>query len=143
METKISNAWLPSYGILVVENKTLRLVASKDLILYYKSFVDKEFKIFSHLPAHGAHVSILLPKIHNKWPEETIERLLTEFKEPIKFEYNPDIQTGGYTKGFLNFIIDVRSDILNYLTEELDIEQNFHMVVGNTKNGVKPYIWMK
>ena len=136
--------WLSSYGYLEFNNNALRLKLCDDISKYYKQFIDKEFKIFSHLPLHGAHVTIMSKKIHSNWNVHKINNVVSfHRKEKIKFDYNVNIRVGGQTKGFMNFIINIRSKTLDKISDYLEIDQNFHLTVSNTKQSVRPYIWMK
>jgi len=135
---------LKSIGYLEHSGGALRLRVSTDLILYYKSIIDKEFKCFFNTPAHGGHVSVVLPKTH-KVDHQKIKKVYKEYyKKPITFYYDPDIKIGGgKNKGFINFWMNVQSDDLDVIAKKLNIQQPWHLTVCNSKNGVRPYIWMK
>jgi len=140
------NRWLRSQGTLEAKSDVVRISVSLDFILFYKSLIDKEFRMFSHTPAHGAHISLFLPKIHGKLLEEKSKFLRQFYKgKIINFEYDPDIQIGGRTKNFMNFYMMVRSleidNICNYLGN--DQAKNAHITLSNTKNKVQPYIFYK
>lgn len=137
--------WLTSYGRLQIIGRNIRLMVSQDLLRFYKSFVDKEFRIFSNSPAHGAHVTIVNQKIHKNWNAASVNEVRKEFNNrPIKFFYNPNIVVGiGKDKSFANFWMHVKSAELDRIIQILDVKQDFHLTISNTKGGVKPYIWSK
>lgn len=134
----MNDTWIKSFGKLWVTNDAIRVSVSMDFIKYYKQFVDKEFKIFSDYPAHGGHITVTNNKINKSFGYKSYKHLSGKI---INFEYNPDIIVGGQTKGFMNFWMKVRSDQIDKLMKDLGIVQTLHIVIGNTKNGVRPYIW--
>lgn len=141
---KLCNIWLQSQGELVVNNGNIRLAVSNDFILYYKTFVDKTFRMFTHTPAHGAHITITNPNIHKNVDREYFKFLKNFYKNrSISFQYNPHIFVGGYTKNFLNFYMKVKSIELENICKRIKIDQgdNLHITISNTKNGVVPYVW--
>jgi hypothetical protein len=140
------NRWLKSQGTLEVKSDVVRIAVSLDFIMFYKSLIDKEFRMFSHTPAYGAHISLFLPRIHGKLSEEKSKFLRQFYKNKIiTFEYDPDIRIGGQTKNFMNFYMMVKSleidNICNYLGN--DQASRSHVTICNTKNGVQPYIFYK
>jgi len=140
------NRWLKSQGTLEVKSDVVRISVSMDFILFYKSLIDKEFRMFTNTPAHGAHISLFLPKIHGNLSEEKAKFIRQFYKNRIiNFEYDPDIRIGGRTKNFMNFYMMVRSleidNICNYLGN--DQAKNAHLTLSNTKCGVRPYIFYK
>lgn len=138
------NYWLKSEGSLIIKDGAIRLVTGYDLIHYYKTFVDKQFKMFTHTPAHGGHITLLNPKIHGKLDEKKGRFLWNYYSgKRIPFEYNPYIYVGGKTKGFLNFYMVVRGIELDNICNHLGVIQNYHITISNTKGGIRPYIWFK
>jgi hypothetical protein len=139
------NYWLQSYGTLIIKDGTIRLVTGYDFIHYYKTFVDKHFKMFTHTPAHGSHITIHNPKLHGVLDETKSKFLWNYYKgKQISFEYNPDIQVGGLTTGrFLNFYMLVRCMEIENICKHLGTNQhkNLHITISNTKSGIRPYIW--
>jgi len=144
---KSSNSyWLKSEGTLLVNHNVIRLIISTDFIKYYKTFVDKEYKIFSNTPAHGAHITLWNPKIHGSLDAKKAKFLKDFYKgNKISFEYDPYIIEGGYNKNFQNFFMKVRSITLGGICNILgnDQKDRLHITIANTKGGVKPYIWFK
>lgn len=132
--------WLKSYGTLQVRDDAIRLTVSYDFINYYKQFVDKEFRIFSDRPAHSGHITICNVKINKSFGFKSYKHLNGKV---LNFEYNPDIIVGGKSKGFMNFWMKVRSDEIDKLLKQLGVTQDLHITISNTKNGIRPYIWMK
>jgi hypothetical protein len=138
------NYWLKSSGTLHVGNDVVRIAVSSDFGKYYQSLIDKEVRLFTGLPAHGSHITIYRNKLHGKIPEHKLEFLKKQYyKKRISFEYNIDIIEGGAFKKFKNWYMKVRSSELDDIVSFLDIKQDFHITVCNTKSGVRPYIWLK
>lgn len=138
------NSWLKSYGTLHVGNDVVRIAVSDDFAKYYRTFVDKEVRLFTGLPAHGSHITIYRNKLHGKIPEHKLEFLKKQYyKKIISFEYNIDIIEGGAFKKFKNWYMKVRSSELDDIVSFLDIKQDFHITICNTKSGTRPYIWFK
>jgi hypothetical protein len=138
--TKMKNQWLPASGTLRFASGSLRVTLDNDFVHYYKWLLDRYYCFLSHLPAHGAHISVWLPTKHRPWTKED-QRLVAEYLgKEIKFEYNPEVRVGGFSKPYRNFLIDVRSEQLDHITKLLRIQQNFHITTANTKGGIRPYI---
>lgn len=76
-----------SKGKLVIDNG-LRIVCGYDFILYYKWLIDKYFYNTQklQLPAHGSHITIINPNIHNNF---TYQPALPYIGKDIEFTYNP------------------------------------------------------
>jgi hypothetical protein len=140
------NYFLKSEGKLEISNGAVRLKVSMDFIRYYKSLIDKEYRIFSNFPAHGSHITLFHPKIHgvlDSFKVKFIKKFYMDNKIP--FEYNPYIIQGGHTKNFRNWYLNVKSvqlnEIVNYLGAS--VGHGLHLTICNTKGGVRPYIWLK
>lgn len=138
------NRWLKSTGILHVGDNVVRIAVSPDFGKYYKALVDKHVRLFTSLPAHGSHITIYRNTIHGKVPKNKLELLKKQYyKKIISFEYNIDIIEGGAFKKFKNWYMKVRGSELNDIVSFLDIKQDFHITICNTKSGARPYIWLK
>lgn len=139
--------WIKAQGKLYVGDDVVRIAISNDFILYYKSLVDKQVKLFTHLPSHGAHITIHNPKIHGKLSPEQKKFLKESYSgRKITFEYNNDIIEGGKTKKtFRNWYMNVRSITAEAICKYLknDTGKGLHITICNTKGGERPYIWMK
>lgn len=140
------NRWLKSHGIVEMTSDTVRLRIAHDFVHYYKTLIDKQFKIFSNFPAHGSHITLFHPAIHGKldsFKAAFVKRFY--LKQKIEFQYNPQIVQGGSTKNFRNWYMWVKSDRLNEIVNYLgaDIGKGLHITICNTKGGVRPYIWLK
>jgi hypothetical protein len=141
------NTWLKSYGKLYVGDDVVRIVVSDDFIRYYKNLVDKQVRLFTHSPAHGAHISIHNPKIHGKLLPQQKKFLKDAYGgRKISFEYDLNIIEGGKTKKtFRNWYMNVKSitgeAICKYLKNNMG--KGMHITICNTKGGERPYIWMK
>jgi len=140
------NYWLKSSGILYVGEDVVRIAVPNDFGKYYRSLIDKDVRLFTSLPAHGSHITLWQRSIHGNLPSDKA-KFLKEFykKTPIIFEYDIDIIEGGQTKNFRNWYMKIRSmtgeSICKYLGN--DQYKRLHLTISNTKNGVRPYIWMK
>ena len=76
--------WLSVVGRLQIEKGNIRIILPYDFCSYYKQFVDKEYKIFSNLPAHGAHITIVNSKIHTKVFDESFDEVWKQYgKVPL------------------------------------------------------------
>jgi hypothetical protein len=138
--TKMKNQWLPASGTLRFASGSLRVTLDNDFVHYYKWLLDRYYCFLSHLPAHGAHISVWLPTKHRPWTKEDQKLVAGFLGKEIKFEYNPEVRVGGFSKPYRNFLIDVRSEQLDHITKLLGIRQNFHITTANTKGGIRPYI---
>jgi hypothetical protein len=143
----MNETWITSSGKLEISGTTLRIRVSNDIALYYKQFVDKHFKMFTHFTAHGAHITITNPNIHKNVQRKDIAYARNKFVHiPINFEYNINIKVGGWTKEFKNFYLPVRSEQISHISRILGIKEppkGYHLTISNTKHGVRPYIWTK
>ena len=141
------NTWLPVTGRLEIENGNIRIKLPNDFVGYYKQFVDKEYKIFSNFPMHNSHVTIVNSKLHTKVFDESFDEVWRLYgKIPLTLEYDPFIKMGGFTKNFRNWYVIVRGEILDDIARICNIPPpnlGWHSTICSTKNGVRPYIWMK
>lgn len=140
------NYFLKSEGKIEISGGAVRLKVSIDFIKYYKSLIDKEYKIFTNFPAHGSHITLFHPKIHGKL-DSFKAKFVKKFycNQKISFEYNPHIIMGGHKKDFRNWYVWVKSEQLNEISNYLEADRGngLHLTICNTKGGVKPYIWLK
>jgi hypothetical protein len=134
--------WITAQGTLIFDqnSRTIRVTFGYDFNRYYKWLVDRYYCFFTHLPAHGGHISVCLPSKHRKVSAIDLELLKEYLGKPVTFEYSPNIRVGGFSKPYRNFIIDVRSKQLDKIAKILHIDQNWHITVCNTKGGIRPYI---
>jgi hypothetical protein len=139
------NTWLKSYGKLYVGDDVVRIVVSDDFIRYYKNLVDKQVRLFTHSPAHGAHITVYRLKIHGNIDKKVLLSLKEKYKnKEIPFYYNPYIIEGGKTKKtFRNWYMNVKSEELEKIGKILKIKQDYHITICNTKGGERPYIFFK
>lgn len=141
-------AWLPSIGKLEIADGSIRIVVSNDLGKYYKSLIDKEVRMFTNPPAFNWHISVWNPKLFGAYDEKKANSIREYYTNdnPIHFEYNIDIQEGGYRKNFRNWYMFVRCKESDDMCEYLgigEIRDPHHLTISNTKNQCKPYIWYK
>lgn len=139
--------WLPVVGRLQIEKGNIRIILPYDFCSYYKQFIDKEYKIFSNLPMHNSHVTVVNTSIHKQVFDESLDEVKGLYgRVPIRLEYNPFIKMGGFTKNFRNWYVIVRGEILDDIARICNIpppDKDFHATISSTKNGVKPYIFFK
>jgi hypothetical protein len=138
------NYWLKSQGVLYYDNEAVRLKVNFDFVKYYKSLIDKEYRIFSNFPAHSAHITLFYTKMHGPLDPEKIKFLKSFYKkDPIEFEYDPNIQQGFPQKKYRNWYVWVRCprllDIMKFLGSNPG--KGLHLTICNTKGGARPYIW--
>ena len=90
-----------------------------------------------NLPKHGAHINIVNPKIHGKLD---LSRFAHLNGKEIEFEYSIEGNFGGFTKGFLNFWLDVKCEEAEIIAKDLGVYKEeegfsaFHLTIFNTKN---------
>jgi hypothetical protein len=140
------NYWLKSSGTLYIGEDVVRIAVSNDFGKYYRSLIDKDVRLFTGLPAHGSHITLWQPSIHGKLPSDKAKFLKGFYKKnPIIFEYDPDIIEGGKTKNFRNWYMKIRSMAAESICKYLGNDQykHLHLTISNTKGGERPYIWMK
>ena len=136
--------WIKVKGRLEIIGGNVRIILPLDLIKYYQTLVDKHFKMFTHLPAHGAHITIASEKLHKNVKRTSLAYARNTFGgKPLEIEYNPEIIVGGWTKDFKNFYMKTRGEVLEQLKRILEVDtpsDRFHCTICNTKGGVRPYI---
>jgi hypothetical protein len=139
------NRWLTSYGKLEVGKTGIRIAVSPDFVLYYRSLVDKHVKLFTWLPAHGAHITIWMRGFHCDIDKNKVIFIKKYFEnKSIKFEYNPDIiEGGGVSRGFRNWYMLIKCQEYDDIKKHLGIidYSEPHITICNTKAGEVPYIW--
>lgn len=121
-------------------SKTLRLNIDLDFANYYKSLVEKYFYFKMGTPAHGAHISVVLPFESKNIPLKKMEPF---HQKTITVRYDPYIYCGGHTKNFRNFFVYVYSPELDNIKKSLQLEKDrlyWHITICSTKGGTKPYI---
>jgi len=110
----------------------VRIIADLDLIRYYHRLID-----FYHyrteklqLPAHGAHVTLINPKLHNvNW-----KNALPLNGKEVEFEYFPE----NAFESRVNFWIPVKCEYADALKRLLKVNDGprylgLHMTVANRK----------
>jgi len=141
-ETRPEPQWIKSIGHLQVKDSSIRVMVSPDLLKFYKKLVDDHFNFLTHFPAHGGHITISNPNIHQYFDEDKAGKLVELYEDKdIEFRYNPDIIVGGKSRDFRNFYMKVDSmeieSILHYLKLKAP-PRGLHLTVANTKGGIRP-----
>ena len=130
---------LKAKGKLLVTADSVKVVLDNDFIKYYKWLFDRAHwhTIPTQYPKYGAHIGILNPNIHKN--VDTAVLMPLNGKD-IWFQYNVSGNFGGFTKGFLNFWLDVSSPELEDMARTLGVLKlhkdfsYFHITILNTKN---------
>jgi hypothetical protein len=126
-------AWPLLKGYLRVEKDKVSVWVRCDILEYYAWFIAKEFWLKVHLPKHGAHVSIVLPTIHDCPIPLSVKK---ENGRVIWMKYDPKIQIGGTSKGFRTFYLRIRSKKISEIRRICGASPprvGEHLTIGNTK----------
>ena len=111
----------------------IRIVADADLIRYYKSLIDmynyKTQRV--QLPAHGAHITIVNPKIHRNarwWEAKNYEG------ETVEFEYYPEAAVVSR----VNYWLPVGCEYAMQIIDKLKVDNGdnwwgLHLTICNRK----------
>ena len=78
------NYWLKSSATLYVGEDVVRLAVSNDFGKLYQSFVNKHYRLFTHSPAHGVHITLHRNKLHGVLPKEKADFLKTFYRNLLK-----------------------------------------------------------
>lgn len=111
----------------------IRIIADLDLIRYYHRLIDyhQYHTQRLQLPTHGAHITIVNPKIHKNI---FINDALQHHGKRVTFEYFPERMY----KSPKNFWIPVSSKYADKIKKQLGVDDGknywgLHMTVANTK----------
>jgi hypothetical protein len=126
-------------GIFKVGPDYFKIVLDKDICAYYKRLYDVAtyHTKRTQLPKHGGHVNIVSTKLHKGISLKSVKHL---HNVPVSFQVDIEGNYGGFTKGFLNFWLDVNSPLLEKLADSLGLPPKqgrfarFHLTIFNTKN---------
>lgn len=136
--SKQNNKWVKARGKFRVTKDSIRIVTDIDFCKYYaRLFYEAHYKTIKYnLPQHGAHITIVNPKIH---PNLNLQNYSSLDGTEVVFEYNVEGNYGGFTKGFLNFWFDVRCKKAHKIFKELGLPEQkgfsfAHITILNTKN---------
>lgn len=130
---------LKALGKYLVKKNDIRVVTTPDFCSYYANLFKKAHwnTIKVNLPKYGAHIGIINPKIHG---EIDCSEFLCLNGKKVWFEYDITGNYGGFSKGFLNFWLDVYSQEFENIAKKLNCLNpnrnfaNFHITILNTKN---------
>ena len=124
------------------KNGFIRIVLDSDFCRYYKSLFEEAHYFTKKLqtPKHGAHINIYNPKIYGVPDKIKFQELSKKYhKKEIIFEYNIIGNYGGFTKGFLNFWLNINCKLADEIADTLKAthkdskHSRFHITIGNTK----------
>lgn len=136
---------LKSTGIINVQPHKGRMVVDVgfDFVKLYNWFIMKQYWIKMNTPMHGAHITIVSPKIHSgiNW-----KKAMNHHGKKIEFEYDEYLVEGGYTKGFLMYYLRVQSDEIDKIKKEIGLVDNaryrgLHLTIANGKAGTAVPHW--
>lgn len=127
-----NSTWLSCSGRIEVDNG-VRIVTDVDICKYYQWFIKREFwnTVKTQLPAHGGHITIVNPKIHN----------VTDFNDVLEYhgrEVSFDICPEQLYISKVNFWIPARAAVeheIKYLCAAQDKSDfwGLHLTVCNRK----------
>ena len=126
-------------GRLYVGKNVIRIVCHKGLVDYYRSMIFKRWGIKTNTPAHGSHITIYNPNLHNPIKMLDVVHLNGKF---IDFWYDPYIIVGGQGKGFRNFWMKVYCPAAEEIRKTYGIvnkrqyagmDKGLHITIANTK----------
>ena len=125
-------------GKFHVTKDTIKIILDPDFCRYYKWLFDRAhyFTIKTQTPKYGAHIGICNPNIHKN---VDCSQYLHLNKQEIWFDYDIGGNYGGFSKGFLNFWLDIQSRTCEDIAHDLGILKKesgfayFHITILNTK----------
>jgi hypothetical protein len=126
-------------------DKRIVVEVSHDFVQYYNWFLKKEKWIDLHEPKYKGHITIANFKLHPFVDYQLAAKML--HNKQVTFSYTPNPIQGGFTKGFVMFYLEVFSNDIDKIKQELNIidsksYRGLHITLGNlNKNGqqAKPY----
>jgi hypothetical protein len=123
---------MPTVSTILQVKDGVRLITSRDFILYYQWFLKKQFPwIKFQSPAHGSHITLCRSKIHQVNNFKPVEHLEGSIHE---IEYSLDMY-----KSPKNFWLPVITpDIYYHVKEILNFSERpdwlgLHLTICNTK----------
>lgn len=130
---------IKAVGKWKIEDDQISIITNSDFCKYYAWLYKKATwntqKV--NLPAHGAHFNVVNPKIHGKIDCAKFKYL--NGKE-VYFYYSISGNFGGFTKGFVNFWLNVNCKKAEFIAKKLGVYKKeesfsvFHITIFNTKN---------
>lgn len=120
-------------GHVEVREGGVRIIADMDLIRYYLALINfYEYKTVKlQLPLHGAHITILNPKIHKGAKHF---KAIPYNKKEVEFEYYPE---NAYISA-KNYWLPVTCEFADRLIQECEIDNGahwwgLHLTIANKK----------
>jgi len=124
-------------GTFQVTSDQIKIVCDDDFGRYYRWLFHRahHYTIKLQPPKHRSHINVILPKIH----KVICDNYLHLNGKRVRFQYDVEGNYGGFTKGFVNFWLDVCCRFGENILHENGFhkERNFsmlHLTVGNSKN---------
>lgn len=124
----------------VGKDGSVKLLCDFGLLSYYKAMIEKRFfapweKGKTQSPLHGAHVSIIVPKVHGRMDLKSLNRFRGKL---VEFSYDPKIQYGLSKRGFYTFWLKVECPFADKIKEDLGVKDGprfsgLHLTICNTK----------
>ena len=129
---------LKASGKFYVTKDSIKIVLDMDFCRYYNWLFTRAhyFTKKLQLPKHGAHIGIINQKIHKK----DCSDYLYLNGQAVDFQYDIEGNYGGFSKGFLNFWMDVTCKEAEEILREMGCHIKtdgfglLHITVGNNKN---------
>ena len=136
---------LEAEGIIKVEHGQRMVVdLDEDFSKYYSWFIQQRYWVKPSLPLHRSHITIAGKQFHKgvDW-----DRAVDYHGQRVKFQYDPYLVEGGFTKGFIMFYIKVFSDEIDQIKKDIgviesDIYRGLHVTIGSIfKSGSKAKLY--
>jgi hypothetical protein len=124
--------WIKATGWLQIDD-AVRIVTNADICRYYQWFITKEFwyTVKTQLPRHGAHITVVNPKIHKSNDFRAIRNLKGQ---RVNFEFDPTCLYGSR----VNYWIPVKCPMVKRIRDILKIteygcDKGPHLTICNKK----------
>jgi hypothetical protein len=128
---------LRAKGTFKVTVDSIRIVTDIDFCKFYRwLFVRAHYFTKNiQIPKHGAHSTVISPKIH----KVDCTKYLRLNNQAVWFEYDILGNYGGYSKGFLNFWLDISCPDAEAILDDYGFKKQggfsrLHVTIGNSKN---------
>lgn len=131
-------------GTVIVTEDRVSIDFHGDLANYYIWHIKKSTwnTIQLSSPRHGAHVSVILPTVHERYIKgKDLRKILGRWnRKKVDVWFSPsEIRSGGHTKGFINYWCPVKCEEVSRMKEILHIKESAeyrgeHITFGSNKS---------
>ena len=129
---------LTAQGTWQIKSDSIKVLTDDDFCRYYRWHFNRAHwnTIKNQTPKYGAHIGICNPNIHKNID---CSKYLYLNDQKVSFSYDVGGNYGGFTKGFLNFWLNVFSDEFVGIADDLGILkakegfEYFHITILSTK----------